>query len=422
MGKPEVCFDAYYSAFDSDDVSPSADWKDVEQRKLKLYTAPKIAWKMSVSGYSPNRISVSKNKDFPEKDTERPDEDMMRTLHQQYLQSGKCLYLYLDANAYPVFFGDKSALISTEKDFYDSLPELSLEVLGDLVDNLDKNIKTTYLIGPRDLVYHIRKTSVGKLFHPFMLDWIEKAYPTLREPGDAAQFITDSGLRVLLSYFIALHTKSIIPLGLCALPESYLFAVSLDGYMSSPFGVDGLPTELTKDITKMMFRGEQKVVLIPPVTPPVSESKVAIGSNVISDATLTEIVKSRISNPKTPFFDGGMLTDTNIKDSLDEFVSMSWISFLSCIEQVTVGCTVFMAPGEVVLDDVGHIIFSEQDFPLIHYHGPKNELIYKRNSIDVVYNGPKINDQAVANLRELFKRMFNVKIQSITPAVSSPKG
>lgn len=423
MGKPEVCFDSYYSAFDPDDVCASIDWKDSNSKKLRLYAAPKIAWKMSVSGYSPDRISISKNKDFPEKDTERPDEDMLRDLHKQFLQAGKCLYLYLDANAVPLFFGDKTAMIAIEKDFYNSLPELSLEILCDFINDLEKNIKTTYFIGPRDSVYHVRKTSIGKLFYPFMIDWIEDVYPTFREPGDAAQFITDSGLRILLSYFIALHSKSIIPLGLCALPENYLFVVSLDGYMSSPFGVDGLPNDLTRDFTKMMPRlsGDgQRVITIPPANSSSTiESNAVIGSSVIPDEALTEIVKSRMSNPKHPFYTGGVITETNIKDSLDEFVSMSWTSFLSCIEQVKVGCSIFMAPGEVVLDDVGHIIFSEQDFPLIHYHGPNNELAYKRNSIDVIYTGSKINEQTLSNLRELFKRMFNVKIQSVTPVTTS---
>ena len=239
----------------------------------------------------------------------------------------------------------------------------------------------------------------------------------------SAQFITDSGLRVLLSYFIALHSKSILPLALCILPESYLFAVSLDGYMSSPFGVDGLPNDLTRDFTKMMPRlsgeGQRVITISPESSASPSAESVVVGKNTISDEALTEIVKSRISNPRSPFYSGGIITDTNIKDSLNEFVSMSWTSFLSCIEQVTVGCSIFMAPGEVVLDDVGHIIFSETDFPLIHYHGPKNELAYKRNSIDILYSGEKINESALSNLRELFKRLFDVKIQSVSPVTDS---
>ena len=320
MGIPTVVFDPGYSSYDAEEVCSFLDWKDADSRVIKLFKAPRVAWKVTVSGYAPDRITVSRNKDVAEKDLERPDDDAIRSMHKQFLQPQKCLYLYLDANGYPMFFGDKSAMVATDKDFYQTLPELTVDALSDFIKDLDKNIKTTYFIGPSSSICFVRRNSVPRLFYPFLIDFIEERYPTLREAGEAQQFITEASLRIFLTFFISWKTGIFLPTASCILPESYLFAVSLDGYLESPFGIDGLPNDLTKDLTKMM-----------PRLSPAAKSDTIVSSPVSSDPRLVEIVKSRMKNPITSFYTPDVLTDTNIKDSIDTFVRMSWVSFLASI-------------------------------------------------------------------------------------------
>ena len=427
MGEPQVIFDPGYTTYDMEDICSFLDWKEHDARKLKLFKSPRIAWKITISGYAPDRISVSKNKDIAEKDLERPDEDTIRQLHKKYLQPQKCLYLYLDVNGFPLFFGDKNAMVAADENFYDTLPNLTVDDLSDFVKDLDKSIKEICFVGPSSSIYYARKTNLPRLFYPFLLDYIEERYPTLREPGEAQQFISESALRILLTFFISWKTGVFLPMTSCSIPESYLFAVSLDGYLDSPFGVDGLPSELTKDFTKMMPKlsvinkpdGE-----ITDVSRTASSTDGAInvstGKSVVSNPDLIEIVKHRASSPASSFYSKDVITDTNIKDSIDTFVNMSWVSFVACAEQIKVGCSIFLAPGEVVLDDAEHILFSEEEFPLIFYHGPEFELAYKKNTIDVCYRGNRIDTDALANLREYFNKVFNVPIQSVTPVSNNP--
>lgn len=427
MGDPKVTFDNAYSSFDSEDVAAFLDWKDFENDGLRMYTSPRIVWRVTVSGYTPERISVSRNKDVVEKDVERPDEDMIAALYKHYVQASKCNYLYLDANGIPIFFGDKSTLVCVEEHLYDTLPKISLDQVRDLIRDLDKSIKTTYFISPRDMVFYCRKSGVGKLFYPFLREWIERSYQGLLDPGDAAQMMSEEGLRVLLSYFIAKTTGHYIPISNCIFPQAYQFIVSLDGYLDSPFGATGLPDGLIKDIKKMMPSPSGSITLKAEFkertasTHP-GENKIITPSNrVISDPALLEIVKTRMTNDITPFYDTGIITSTDLKDPITDFVSMSWVSFMACMEQVKTGASIFFAPHEVVMDDVGHIIFSGDEFPLIHYHGPEFALSYKKNSVDVLYRGDKINVEALANLREFFKRVFDVKVLSVTSVSESKK-
>jgi hypothetical protein len=415
MGEPQVVFDPGYTNYDMEDICSFLDWKEHDVRNQKLFKSPRVAWKVTISGYAPDRISVSKNKEIAEKDLERPDEDTIRQLHKKYLQQQKCLYLYLDANGEPLFFGDKNAMVATDENFYDTLPNLTVDDLSDFVKDLNKNVKEFCFVGPSSSIHYARKVSLPRLFYPFLLDYIEERYPTLREPGEAQQFISESALRILLTFFISWKTGIFLPMASCSIPESYLFAVSLDGYLDSPFGVDGLPPELTKDFTKMMPK--LPAVNKPDVaaSSPAVATNVSTGKSIVSNPSLIEVVKHRASSPISPFYNPEVITDTNIKDSIDTFVSMSWVSFIACAEQIKIGCSIFLAPGEVVLDDAEHILFSEEEFPLIFYHGPEFELAYKKNTIDVCYTGNRIDTNALANLREYFMKMFNAPIQSVTP-------
>lgn len=258
--------------------------------------------------------------------------------------------------------------------------EPTLDFLVGLSVNKDgKNAEDYLILRENHQVKYIAKSSIAKCLIPYMSDWFDAKFPGLMvdDGMEESKKLTDFGFKLVLSLF-ANEVKASMNLKSETLPSEAYFTVStvsLDENILS----NGLSAKQLKPFVKFL-KGENNDLVA-------SSKSLFAGKNV-----LTELIKK----------------------TYDRYETVSWPIFVNYKERFEVGCTVVLAPGQVITDKQGHEVFNSDDVYEIYYKGPKALVANSKNTVEILVTGDSINPEMYKRTRKYFKDTFGLPLKSLS--------
>lgn len=258
--------------------------------------------------------------------------------------------------------------------------EPELEFIVGLSNHKDKKTIEDYIIiTEENVVKYVNEDSIGKLFIPFMGDWFDNKFPGVMVSDDAddAQKLTEYGLKLLLSLF-ANTSFARITLSKETLPREGLFSVDMKELAKNDLS-NGLTTKQLKPLVKFLK-----------------------GHN--------EDYNPR--NPSGAFFGDRNVITKPTTNTYSSFETVSWLVFVNHFQKFPMGCSIVLAPGQVIIDKKGNEILCFDDVHEIYYKGPKSMSDATKNSMSILVKGTSIDPDFMKRVGKYFKQEFSLPVKT----------
>lgn len=366
-----------FQRFDISEPGKHLSQNIVQDEDIRLVEMDNIFYKIEMSTFNRNKIEVSSCKDLKDEQLDPPDEDVVRAFVDVFAES-KTINLWLNENHDPMYVSGTNSARLLDMTKYKDADKLNLEDLVNKSVDKDFDMSLWALVSESGDLYYLRDTNtMSKLFIPFMLEWFDDRFPEVMVDKSDANGVTISklGFRLLLQMFIfsAHGFTNTAPVTFQANSE---FEVSIPEVMESSLG-GGI--QLTDNQLKQLLH------MLP--------------------------VKAKISSSNKGFFDSSIISDpSNIKVSFSTHANCTWYVFSSAMEMFPTSCTIYLAPGQIIVDDENDEVFSEFDVASILYRGPAFVLPNEKNSIQVVVKGNSIDTGLRTRMISYFEENFDLPI------------
>jgi hypothetical protein len=391
LGKTEIDRKKAFQEFNGKEISSFAVATMFLEEPYHFVPMPQIDHKIVMSPYKQDTIDFYYNKEFTDKERDEanlgdaqiidlcnmlfPDLPDKKTAIEVFLKDGDVVIL--DGELVdPSTIAEK---IEPELDFI-----VSLSV------NKNKTCVEDYLILTEDNnVKHVTNQSIGKLFIPYMGDWFEAKFPgvTTGKDADDSQEITENGLKLLLSLFVN-EKHAHISLAKETLPREGKFSVNLKELQNGDLS-NGLTTQQLNPFIKFLK-----------------------GQN--------EDIKPR--NPSMDFFAERNVITNPLQGKYIQYETVSWLVFTNHYNRFPMGCTIVLAPGQVITDKKDNEIFCFDDVHELYYKGPEALSEHTRNSIQVLCKGDSIDNDLRKRMIKYFQQEFKLPVQSLSTVKRMERG
>ncbi len=257
-------------------------------------------------------------------------------------------------------------------------PELDF-IVGLSVEKNKKSVEDYLIISEENDVNYVTKDSIGKLFIPYMGDWFDAKFPgvIVGDDADDAHKTTEYGLKLLLSMF-ANTAHAHVVLAKETLPKEGLFSVDMKELSRNDLS-NGLSTKQLAPLIKFLK-----------------------GQN--------EDYEPR--NPSTEFFAQKSVITNPLTNTYPSFESVSWLVFFNHRDRFPMGCSIVLAPGQVITDKKGNEILCFDDVFEIYYKGPKSMSDETKNSMSILVQGNSIDPQFMKRVSKYFKEEFSLPVKA----------
>lgn len=372
--------------------------RDVIDRDYKIFNCPDFAFKIRATSNNFDKLEVQKMLDKSDLPS-LPEEDVIHFANIFLsADTGKYRYLWFDEKFNPVVYevGSEGYCV----DFltaYDDAPEVTLSTLAEITYKKSDEIKNTLLLMEDGRLYKLDENRLGKLFGMYLEDWFEIAFPGLmvsKESKDSKQ-ISSVGYRLLLQLF-ADSIPAFIDTSVESYPASNLFYVSLPQLKES---------KLTPN---MEFLDQAKIGKVTRMFPKKSEKKeVESKKENISATKYREQLDNINSDDKyTTVYPNDIIHDfENLNEPIKHHANVTWLVFKLAKEFFPVGCDIYFAPNEVILDQYNNIIFSADDVERITYHGEEYKIEERRNSVGLMTKQDYFDPATLIKIDKYFKKL-----------------
>ncbi len=258
--------------------------------------------------------------------------------------------------------------------------EPELEFLVGLSVHKDKKSVEDYIIITEDnTVRYVSQDSIGKLFIPHMGDWFENKFPgvIVSDEADDAQKLSEYGLKLLLSLF-ANTSHAHIKLSKETLPKEAIFSIDMKELAKNDLS-NGLTTKQLKPLVKFLK-----------------------GQN--------EDYNPR--NPSAEFFGQRNVITKPTTNTYPSFETVSWLVFVNHYQKFPMGCSIVLAPGQIVVDKKGNEILCYDDVHEIYYKGPQSMSDETKNSMSVLVKGDSIDPDFMKRVGKYFRQEFSLPVKA----------
>jgi len=355
----------------------------IENLELKMFEAPKIAFKVELSSYNRNKIDVLRCKSLG-KDIIPPSDKEILEISEIFADEAKTINVWLGINGMPYFISSADGAKLIDMTLYEKAEPMTIEFLKEMsLSKKDKDIENYYVVSSEADVYYLRdKNGLSKLFIPHMLEWFDKYFPGLMvaDEHENGTKISKLGFRILLQMFI-LETWAFVNTAPETFSPQHKFTVAIPELIDSVLGGGlKLAERQTKQLEKM---SSLKTSLSP------------IDRSFFPD--------NIISNPH----------DLEDEVSFNEHMKCTWHVFLTNLDFFPIGCDVYLAPNEVIVDKNSNLIFSDSDVLKIIYHGKSFVLPEKADTVDIVVRGNIVDNDLRARIAKYFNEYLDLTLHTI---------
>lgn len=351
----------------------------IENGEIKLLNMDEIYYKVELATYNRQKIVVEHCKTLSDKEVDPPDEEHVKGLMRLFAED-KTINIWLNSAFDPMYTSSTNGGRLLDMKYWEEADRLNIK---DLVKNSvekDFEIANVAIVSSSGSLYYIRDNDgMAKLFVPFMMEWFEEKFPGLT--------VDDS------------HKN-------CAKISKLGFRMLLQMYIFSTFGWLN-----TAPVTFQL--GSEFSVSIPALIESSLSGGIALGDNQLKQLAHMLPVRAKISTKDSPFFSDKIITDPkNIDVSFTEHAECTWYTFISAMEMFPTGCTIHLAPSQIIVDDDDHEVFSEYDVASLIYHGPNFVLPDKQNTLDIVVCGNSIDNSLRTRMVKYFDKFFDLSISA----------
>ena len=380
---------AAYKTFSVEELGSHLSSDVVAENDIRIWEEfPKVVYKIALNTYNRDILRIEKCNCSKCKDIDFLDHAIVLQLANLYADDDKNIYIYTDKDGEPLFIGTGQSTSSIElisKLVYKDLSEITLKWLVEKSTTAEFKITDIAFLDQDNKVYYSRDAGFAKLFVPFMLNWFELNWPGIivAEDNENALPITQAGFRILLQMFILQH-YAWVDTAKATFALRDIFHVDIPELMSSTLG------------TRLNINDKQISQLL---------------------HMLPKNPYEGILEPKS-YLSGGVITDV---ESLTEFYAhehkdVSWEVFFRGMEYFGMGCTIYLAPRQVITDKDSNLIFSTEDVREIKYRGVNFPVKVKRESVEVTLVADEIEDDLRKRLFKFFEASMGIKVSSIRTA------
>jgi len=368
-----------YLRFDLSEPGKHLSQEFINDGKIKLVEMDDIFYKVELSSFNRNKIEVESCKDLKDEQLDPPDESLIRELAELFADD-KTVNVWLNSNGEPMYISGTGNARLLNMEHYKNADKINLEDLVKKSVDSSFDIARCAIVSEEGTLYYIRDTdTMSKLFIPFMLEWFNERFPELMtdDSDRNSTKISKLGFRMLLQMFI--------------------------------FGAHGYTN--TAPIT--LQANSEFLVSIPEVI----ESSLG-GGIKLKDRQLKQLldmlpVKAKLASLNKGFFGKHMIVDpTSIEVAFPEHERCTWYTFTTAMEMFPSSCTIYFAPGQVIVDDEDNEIFSAFDVASLMYRGPNFVLPDEQNTISVVVSGDSIETKLRTRMLNYFEKFFDLPISS----------
>lgn len=373
-----------YKTFNAEELGSHLSSDDVAENDIRIVeTFPAVVFKLALNSYTRETIRVEKCNCSKCKDIDFIDHAQILQMANIYADEDKNVYIFTDKDGDPLFISAGTSTNNVEIidiTVYETLPEINLKWLVDKSVDKEFKVENMAFLDQDNKVYYIREAGFAKLFVPFMFDWFELSWPGIivDKDNENALPITQAGFRILLQMFI-LQSYAWVDTAKATFALRDIFYLDIPELMSSTLG-----TRLNisdKQISQLLH-------MLP--------TKPYVG----------------ILEPKGQF-SGGVITDyESMEYFADEHQNVSWEVFFRGMEYFGMGCTILLAPNQIIVDKDSNLIFSTEDVKEIKYRGPNFPTETKRESVEIAIFSAEIDDDLRKRLFKFFESI-GVKVSSI---------
>ncbi len=386
LGTDEVIRKKSMNSFTARDISSIAPASLFLEEPYHFILMPKIHHRVVLSPYTKD-IDIYHNKDFTEDqiDSNNLGDDQIIDIANTLMplsSSGRNVKNAFLIDGKVIIYADK--LLDT--DLIASAEPALLELLVSLTVGANKKSIEDYLIlTDAHLIKNVHKDAVGKMFIPHLHEWFDEKFPGLMVGDDAegAEMLTMHGFKLLLSAFVN-SSHGQMNLEKESIPKDGFFSIDIKEYWKSSNLSTGLSSTQIKPLTNFLRKNHKELLNMNP-TP--KGLKLFAGKNV-----LTSVVDERY----------------------DHFETVTWPIFRNHLKRFPVGCSIVLAPGQIIVDKDAHEIFGSDTVHELYYKGPEATTPKNKNTIEVLVVGDSISRDLVERMRKYFKAEFNLPINSFS--------